>query len=995
MRIASILTFNLFVSALSAQICFQRADPELVIYDTTSISLHWTPGASSAGVQLEYGLTGFTPGTGTRIYPTTNSYTIGGLQPGQNYEVYTRDSCTNGIMSSWSDPLQVQLPSSVILTSFPREEFAGGSLPAGWGNGAALFGKWEFPFPNPPNNFKNPRGPAEGVYDHSPQSNTAYAHTSATLLDNINQLSTPYFSVASLQNPYLQFWVFRNDSLLTVTDFNLKVKVESAGQITEVLDYTSSSPYWKTFGLELDSLTSDTIRLIFEYTRGNGSGLLADILLDDIEVIEKPICDKPNLEDILNITTTGATIVAENTGSVGKLMRFGLPGSPFIYRSSVNDTFDIVGVSPSQQFVFYLKDSCGAGNSSEWSGPWYFTTQCGVIQAPYYYPFPNVPGLLSCWSRYGISTFRFWNIGHYSPFKVESADFESDHSNLPQNTTFMKVNVGDETNLEMPAIDISALNDPVLSFYLYSLNDAAYPDTSENNILYIDIKNSSNVWVPVYRYRGNDTNWVYHQVSLQAFSGNIKVRFRAKYGGVNSHALMLDDVRFDEVPVCQRPDSLFVTSLTDTSASLKWIASPGTTYIVEYEELEFKYRTGIINVVNGDSLAIQNLKGNTNYKFYVRTVCGTDTSEFSFGKVFKTPCSIESIFPLQEGFESETYDSQSLSNCWFITKNNKLSWTVGSESPVNNVGLPNTGPLLDHSGAFQGKYIYVNSAEGGIGDSTSIQTQTFHLSKYPSPQLSFWYHMYGNDMGTLKAKLDTGQVFEIFRLSGQQQSSDAQPWRKVVLDLTPYRNTPFTVIFEGVKTVGDNSEMALDDITVIDSCLFDTAQAIFTTLLVSKAGVGYTYSFTAQDSGAAQYSWYFGDGVIDSTSGQMVSHTYTKDSTYQVQLIVKDDCNKGVDTVFDTLLIEGIGLPDFSTSQLPITVYPNPFSQILTIDQKNHNSSEEVLRYQLVDVSGKIVDQGNITQNIHELNLSMIRTGLYILKLQLGNEVMLHKLIKQ
>ncbi|NBX79244.1 MAG: T9SS C-terminal target domain-containing protein [Flavobacteriales bacterium] len=77
---------------------------------TTSIPLTWALGCSTASTfDVEYGPTGFTPGTGTlvsSVTPTLNgtnaSYTLTGLIPNTSYSVYLRANCGNGDVSIWS-----------------------------------------------------------------------------------------------------------------------------------------------------------------------------------------------------------------------------------------------------------------------------------------------------------------------------------------------------------------------------------------------------------------------------------------------------------------------------------------------------------------------------------------------------------------------------------------------------------------------------------------------------------------------------------------------------------------------------------------------------------------------------------------------------------------------------------------------------------------------------------------------------------------------------
>ncbi len=53
---------------------------------------------------IEYGLSGFTPGTGTTIPGVSNPYTLTGLTGGATYQFYVRQDCGNNDYSTWSGP---------------------------------------------------------------------------------------------------------------------------------------------------------------------------------------------------------------------------------------------------------------------------------------------------------------------------------------------------------------------------------------------------------------------------------------------------------------------------------------------------------------------------------------------------------------------------------------------------------------------------------------------------------------------------------------------------------------------------------------------------------------------------------------------------------------------------------------------------------------------------------------------------------------------------
>ncbi|NVO19240.1 MAG: fibronectin type III domain-containing protein [Bacteroidetes bacterium] len=70
----------------------------------TFANLSWTAGGSETSWDIEWGLNGFTQGTGTTVLGVTNPYTLHGLTPTTTYAYYVRANCGSGSLSSWIGP---------------------------------------------------------------------------------------------------------------------------------------------------------------------------------------------------------------------------------------------------------------------------------------------------------------------------------------------------------------------------------------------------------------------------------------------------------------------------------------------------------------------------------------------------------------------------------------------------------------------------------------------------------------------------------------------------------------------------------------------------------------------------------------------------------------------------------------------------------------------------------------------------------------------------
>lgn len=73
--------------------CAKPASLAVVGADTNYITLNWLSGPGATSWLMEYGLSGFTPGTGTVVSTPVNPGTIVGLTPKRFYDIYVRSIC--------------------------------------------------------------------------------------------------------------------------------------------------------------------------------------------------------------------------------------------------------------------------------------------------------------------------------------------------------------------------------------------------------------------------------------------------------------------------------------------------------------------------------------------------------------------------------------------------------------------------------------------------------------------------------------------------------------------------------------------------------------------------------------------------------------------------------------------------------------------------------------------------------------------------------------
>jgi len=82
----------------------------------SSVNVTWSASEGEAW-EIQYGLDGFIPGSGTSLISITTSATVNGLTSTSNYDFYVRTNCGDGLFSAWVGPVSVG--SSIVTCATP------------------------------------------------------------------------------------------------------------------------------------------------------------------------------------------------------------------------------------------------------------------------------------------------------------------------------------------------------------------------------------------------------------------------------------------------------------------------------------------------------------------------------------------------------------------------------------------------------------------------------------------------------------------------------------------------------------------------------------------------------------------------------------------------------------------------------------------------------------------------------------------------------------
>ncbi|SHE76617.1 Por secretion system C-terminal sorting domain-containing protein [Psychroflexus salarius] len=303
---------------------------------------------------------------------------------------------------------------------------------------------------------------------------------------------------------------------------------------------------------------------------------------------------------------------------------------------------------------------------------------------------------------------------------------------------------------------------------------------------------------------------------------------------------------------CPAPTALDAINITDEAADLTWTAGNAETeWEVVWGPAGFDPATEGTTVSDNDGtlgVSLSGLDDETSYEFYVTAVCGANDESTQTGPFeFTTACSALTA-PYDTGFESFTVSSSAFSNenCWTATSTAYL-WEVADDTDTSSGG---TGPA---AGVSDGNYFFTEATSGNEGDVIDLVSPSIDLSTLNTPALYFDYHMFGGDMGTLEVVVDNGtSTSTIFTLTGQQQTTEDDPFISQTVALDAYAGETVQIIFRATRGSGFESDMAIDNVDVNEapSCFPATDLAINTI-----TGDSAELTFTGNNGGTSAHIW--------------------------------------------------------------------------------------------------------------------------------------------
>jgi subtilisin-like proprotein convertase family protein len=365
---------------------------------------------TSAGgtTYVEYGLAGFTPGTGaaagaggTVITPAVSPQAIGGLAANTLYDVYVRRDCGGGIFSSNTASGSFRTLCNAV-TTFPYTETFEAASPTR--------PCWSPTIVSGTVNWTYGAGAGNGGNITTAHGGAVNARHFGANSGSVAKLVSPSlnFSAMPAQGAQVTFWYANQNWLGDQNQLRVYYKTSAAGAWTLIPGavYTTDVGVWTEVELVLPSSSGPSDYYIaFEGTELFGWG----VAVDDVTIAVAPTCPKPTAVSAIGVSPTSVMVNFTSPGTAF-IVEYGPVGfTPGIGATAgvggtlvlgAGSPITVTGLTPNTTYDFYVRRICIPGVDFSVNTKIAATTLCNAVNIPYLQNFESsvVPAPPTCTS---------------------------------------------------------------------------------------------------------------------------------------------------------------------------------------------------------------------------------------------------------------------------------------------------------------------------------------------------------------------------------------------------------------------------------------------------------------------------------------------------------------------------------------------------------------------------------------------------------------------
>ena len=756
--------------------CPAPANLTLASISTDEATITWNGTASAYNV--EYGETGFTPGTGTTEVAYTESITLTNLDPSTSYTVYVNSDCSDN-----NDSLSTTVSFSFTTTQVP----------------APLPYTADFTQTN------------EWILNNGTCANYWTLGTVDTVSSMFvtNNGTTPSYNISSSSTVTAEKLLAVGDNASVVISFDVKIGGESSWDYLKVFfapaentyPAANSAPTYASYSYETyamnfqnylaqtgytsypyklnltqgntlhvvaempnpnpNATSTSTAKLVFMWKNDSSGGTDPGAIISNVTV-EANTCPSPTNPTAENVTATSADISwTANADATAWVLEYQAAGSSTWTVENVTTTpaYTLNNLTPNTTYTVRVKTDCGDEESGY--ATLTFTTACATEIAPYSEDFSGFNSSMSpCWEKFsGLASDVF--AGGALTSTTSGWVFSSSNA-FP--VGHPKVNIyGSSCKywLVSPAIDLSQLSNPTLTFDL-ALTDYASADPIEDTTAQADDKfmviistDFGATWTAANATVWNNTgdgNYVYNAIShtgdsitisLSQYAGQtIRIAFYGEStasGGDNDLHIanvVVDNAGSGPGPVVTDPTvaTNAAENIAQTTATLKATITNPDGVTITAKGFEWKATNGgtytsVTGTGTGNTFTanLTNLTPNTSYTYkafitFNGTTVEGDEMTFTTLEQGVEPCDVPTgltATDVQGESVSITWDNHAGVSSWNIQyrpTGGQLSTASSTTNSYTITGLT--------SGTTYQIQVQANCGDGNLSDWSSAITVT-------------------------------------------------------------------------------------------------------------------------------------------------------------------------------------------------------------------------------------------------------------------------------
>lgn len=732
--------------------CVPPANITATITQPESATITWTPSVGETQWDFSYKHQDST----AWIYDyglTTPSTTIFSLLTGEFYEVRVKAVCSDVDQSRWSDVytfLSTCHPISTLPVTYNFDNHSTGTTAFDW-----CWNKITSTATSVNHNATHFSSPGS-LYIYSSSTNTSYA-VMPRIADNI--------SMSSLQ---LEFKLRKSSAA-----YNLTVGVlenpDSASTFVPVATVSpSAASIWEIFDVKFDTYTGTGKYIAF---RSGPGGTANTVYVDDLKLNYISDCQRVSSVDIV-VSSTEDGNQAEVTWTEEDDVTYSI-----FYQSSGDTEWTVLDnvTSPhtladlTNNMTYYLKIITHCDDDDLESNTQTFSIPCGEIEElPYRESFDSygtgTGTFPTCWSRYysgTVTNYPYINSTNSSSpgslyMYVSTAAYYvmaiSPRISPELNLNNLEFSFKLRKNTATHSIDVGMISDPALGDSTFIYLTTLTPDAT--------------------------SDWQTFTIKLDDYTDTARrIAFRSERVGTNTTNLIyVDDFVLDYIPSCFIPDSIVVSNISTTEATISWDNPENV------DSWNFRYRisgdgswTTIVNHPE-DSIVLDQLTANSVYEFQVQAECVEGfSSNWSEMETFATLCNPVVNLPYYESFDTYGTGAGTYPSCW-------------RKYQYNNLG--NLYITTTNSSAPGSLYIYTTSTTYHIVSTPEFSTPLNEL------QLSLKMRATGTAYELEVGFMDSPNDFESYEYFTSLYVSATSVWEDKLIYLDTYEGEKKCIAFK-------------------------------------------------------------------------------------------------------------------------------------------------------------------------------------------------------